>query len=142
MLAIDLTDALEGLRTIASRTADMSPFMAMIGDYQKEAAQVRITETKSSPDDNPWAPWSNQRRQERIAKGNADLGLLLDTGTLLNLIHSVSTPYGVEIGTGLDYAADLQNGTRNMPARPFLGWTPGEMATTEQMAALFIEKGV
>jgi phage gpG-like protein len=140
-ITADFTQAIEGLQAIAARTADMSPFMAMMGEFERDMAKSRITDTKSSPEANPWAQWSSQRRKERIAKGNESLGLLLDTGTLLNSINAVSTIHGFEVGTDLDYAADLQNGTWDMPARPFLGWTPGEIATTERLAVFFIEKG-
>lgn len=141
MITTDLMESLKELEAIASRTANMQPFMAMLAESEKVSAQFRITTLKAEPGSNPWAPWSEQRRRERMAKGNADLGLLLDTGTLLDSIHALTSASGLEVGTELDYGADLQNGTNMMAARPFLGWSPESIVEAERLAMLFIEKG-
>lgn len=138
----DTSAAIAELQAMAGRTANMQPFFAMLGRLQVEAAQTRITTTKTEPIGSPWLPWSAFTRKEREAKGNAARGLLFDTGTLLNSIHAKPTIYGVEIGTELDYAKDLQEGDLHMPAREFLGWTPGAIVESARLATLFIEKGI
>lgn len=140
-LTVDFAAAVEGLSQIAARTANMSPFMNVMGEYYADEAKRRIAVLKSTPEFSPWAPWSLRRKTEREEKGNADLGLLYDTGALLESIHSVPRIDGFAVGTELDYALDLQEGTEIMPARPFLGWTPDEMVAAEKLAMLFIEKG-
>lgn len=142
MITSDSKLAIAELQQIAARTANMQPFMAMLAEFEVVSAKTRIAEIKTDPSGSPWAPWSKRRREERIAKGNAEQGLLFDTGTLLNSIYAKSHINGFEVGTDLDYAVDLQDGTFDMPARPFLGWTLGEVATAERLAVLFIEKGV
>ena len=47
--------------------------------------------------------------------------LLVDRGDLLESITSHATKNMAEVGTDRVYAAYLQTGTRNMPARPIFG---------------------
>lgn len=140
-LTVDFAAAVEGLSQIAARTANMTPFMTILGEYESDQAKVRIATLKTTPEFSPWAPWSLRTLYERMAKGNEELGLLYDTGALLESIHSVPRIDGFEVGTGLDYGRELQEGRPGMPPRPFLGWSPEEADMAEKLALLFIEKG-
>lgn len=80
-------------------------------------------ETKTAPDGSRWAPlslWTQYSKTNR-RNGKERGSLLVDRGDLLRSITSHATENMAEVGTDRVYAAYLQTGTRNMPARPIFG---------------------
>ncbi len=142
MLTLDASEAIAALSLIASRASDMSPLMEEFGELQVIAVRERLMNSKTTPWGADWAPWRPMTEIERTKKGNADQGLLWDTGTLLNSIRFEASPLGVEIGTDVDYAVDLQNGTLSMADRDFLGWSPDFYPTAERLALIYLETGL
>jgi len=142
MITIDSVQALAELDAMLMRMHESGPFLEAVGEREVEAVQHRIRDTKTDPIGNAWAPWAPFTRSERTHKGNADLGLLLDEGDLLLSIDKAVFGESVEIGSNLDYAADLQNGTDHMPAREFLGWSPESVPVYENLYKRYIETGV
>ncbi len=142
MITIDSVQALAELDAMLMRMRESGPFLEAIGEREVESVQHRIRDTKTDPLGNAWAPWAPFTRSERTHKGNADLGLLLDEGDLLLSIDKAVMGWSVEIGSNLDYAADLQNGTDRMPSREFLGWSPESVPVYENLYKRYIETGV
>lgn len=142
MITIDSVRALAELDAMLMRMHKSGPFLEAIGEREVEAVQHRILDTKTDPLGNAWAPWAPFTRSERTHKGNADLGLLLDEGDLLLSIDKAVMGESVEIGSNLDYAKDLQEGTGRMPAREFLGWSPESVPVYENLYKRYIETGV
>ena len=64
-----------------------------------------------------WADVSAQTKQRKNGRG----GILVDHGHLLASITHEASADSVIIGSVMNYAAYLQEGTEHMPARPFLG---------------------
>jgi phage gpG-like protein len=97
--------------------------MKEIGDIVVEDIRHRISTLKQSPEGEAWSPWADSTAKARQRKGNAALGLLVDSGTLLRSITSqvIGSHHTVQIGTNVPYAGYLNDGTPKMPARPFLG---------------------
>lgn len=135
MLTADFSEVIAEIDMMIQRAHETAPFLDAVGKLEVERVKERILSTKIDPTGDPWAPWSQRRLEERAEKGNEGLGLLLDEGNLYHSIHAQLSGEGVEIGTELDYAADLQLGTPIMPARPFLGW---DIDTFPEYEALFI----
>lgn len=94
-----------------------------IGQTLQASIQARISTTKTSPNGVPFAPWSIKTALARLKKGNASRGILYDSGTLLNAVQYQVNGKRVEVGvdSSAPYGVFLQNGTRHMPARPFVG---------------------
>lgn len=136
-MTIDLGQALAGLNRLAM--LNMSPWMESVGKHAQEATQARIQQSKHDPENQPWSPWQPRTERHRIKKGNAGQGLLWDEGTLLNSIKFASDGGGVTVGTEVGYAGYLQDGTENMAARPFLGWSDADITANEFSAIAFIE---
>jgi phage gpG-like protein len=136
-MTIDLAQALAGLNRLAM--LNMSPWMASVGKTAQQSVKQRIQQSKQDPDNAPWSPWMPRTEKYRTHKGNAGQGLLWDEGTLLNSIKFHSASDGVSVSTEVPYASYLQDGTERMAARPFMGWSDGDIAGMEFSAVQFIE---
>jgi phage gpG-like protein len=110
-----------------------SAWLVAVGEREKALIELRIQTTKLDPDGHAWAPWKPFTRAKRESQGNAEQGLLWDTGSLLHS-QTYVTPFGaaIEIGTDVDYAEHLQEGIEGrMEARPFVGWSEDDKAWLE-----------
>ena len=146
MLEANLTAALEQVGLMLKRASNPLPVLTRIGASEVENVKARIRSSKISPWGDSWAPWAPSTARERQRKGNAEQGLLFDTGALLDSIHAVANVYGsghgtLDVGTSLDYAGFLQDGTEKMVARKYLGWNETVFPFYELMLAGFIEHG-
>ncbi len=141
MLEADFSSVIASLAEMVARMHDTSPVMERIGAAELLEAQQRIIGTKIGSDHEPWQPWRARTQQERAEKGNASQGLLWDTGTLLHSLGVEVSASGVLIGSDVDYAIDLQDGTDIMDARPFLGWDAETLPEYAGWLTAFIEYG-
>ena len=120
---VDYREVQQAIGDIRKKLDNPRPLMQEIGDIIAEDIKNMISVRKTSPTDQPWAPWADSTAKARERKGNAALGLLVDSGTLLRSITSqvIGSHHTVQIGTNVHYAEYLNNGTPKMPARPFMG---------------------
>ncbi len=142
---VNVEQALTELGAIVARTQFLGPVLEIIGQSEVENTKARIQQTKINPWGGDWAPWAPSTAAHRMRKGNAERGLLWDEGDLLDSIHfTVDTAEHVDwvdIGSDLDYAPYLQDGTENMPAREFLGWNDAVLPFYEGLLLNYIETG-
>ena len=96
--------------------------LEQLGKEEVDITRARIDTGKVTPDGTPWAPWSIATLRERTRTGTTAGGLLHKTGALSQSIKYKLNPNSLVISSDSPYAQYLQNGTSNMPARPFLGW--------------------
>ena len=96
----------------------LKPFL----EKEVKRTKKRIRTDKRTPDGIPWAIWAESTAISRARKGTALRGLLYDTGALLKSIEYDINNDRFAVGSGVDYAEYLQEGTDNMPAREFLGF--------------------
>ena len=128
-------------RLLAFRRAaqDMSPVMASIGELLINSTRARF-DAEISPDGKAWAPLatSTLRRKTR----NTDK-VLTERGYLrASIAYRAATDY-VDVGSPIVYASTHQFGAAkgtfgtssrgpipwgDIPARPFLGFSPGDLA--------------
>ena len=149
MLEVSLTEVLEQIGLMLQRAANPLPVLTRIGASEVENIRAAITTDKTSPWGDavaPWAPWAPSTAKERTRKGNADQGLLWDSGALLESIRAVANVYGpghgtLDVGSDLDYAVFLQDGTEQMPARKYLGWNEHTFPFYELMLVGWMEFG-
>ncbi len=88
-----------------------------IGGIVESSTRRRISEWKTAPDGVKWADVSEKTKRRKNGRG----GILVDHGHLLAGITHEASADSVIIGSVMNYAAYLQEGTAHMPARPFLG---------------------
>lgn len=108
-----------------------SAWLAEVGVHQKQKIEERIRVTKLSPEDGPWAPWRPSTRAWRERRGTIEQGLLWDTGELLDSVSFEVTAESVSIGTSAEHGHFLQEGTSNMVARPYAGWSGADESWAE-----------
>lgn len=117
---------------LLQQTSNTRPALEEIGRALVASTKNRIVDTKQGPSGAPWAPWATSTMLGRLKNGTASRGLLYESGKLLNSItsqvqqsRSSNGQFGslqVQVGSqGVEYAQYLQNGTKNMAARPFIG---------------------
>ncbi|KJU85709.1 Phage virion morphogenesis (putative tail completion) protein [Candidatus Magnetobacterium bavaricum] len=119
LIGIDLTGDIEleeKLKALSDGIDDMTPVMMRIAGALRYET-MRNFEEEGRP---KWAPISQARIKQRLARGHWPGKILTDTGQLRS---SVSTDYGkdyVVVGTNKVYAATHQFGRGGIAARPFL----------------------
>ena len=142
MIEMDAELALAELNAIVARAALPGPVLELIGHSEVENARGRIQQTKVNPWGGDWASWADSTAYSRERKGTAGQGLLWDRGDLLESIHFAIMGESVEIGSDLEIARYLQDGTERMPARPFLGWAEPVLPFYEQLWINYLQTGV
>ena len=124
MIQADFSEVFEYMSRAIAGLSNSAPFMAEAGKIGVHSVQDRIEKTKRDPDGRAWAPWKESTQLSRLRKGNAALGLLFDSGSLLRSINAKQGIGSVEIDSSAAHAGFLQDGTSRMSARPFMGWSP------------------
>ena len=142
MIEMDAELALAELNAIVARAALPGPVFEAIGISEVDGIRSRIQQTKVNPWGGDWSPWAEFTRLEREKKGNTGQGLLWDSGDLLDSIHFAITGDSLDIGSNMDYARDLQEGTDIMPSRPFLGWADYSLPFYEQLWINYLQTGM
>lgn len=132
MITTNAAEVIAILRGVAARTANARPALERIAERQASRTMLQIMADKDDPEGREWAPWQPSTRAERERKGNAGLGLLWDEGTLLQSINVQVNAQSMAVGTNSPYAPYLQDGTKKMPARPFLGWGAADIEMAER----------
>ena len=130
----------EGLQRRIDRLARSDEFLEIVGNILVESTMQRISKTKMGPDGSAWPAWATSTGIARAKKGNAGLGLLWDDGTLLGSITYEIQGKQVVVGSNAgQYAEYLQNGTGNMPARPFIGISKEDLKKIDKALADFVK---
>ena len=127
------------LAPISKKWTSRKDFLDELGKGLAEEAARRITTTKSAPDGTRWKPWASSTAKARRRAGTSASGLLFNTGTLARSIEYEVIGDKVVVRNTQEYAQYLQNGTRNMPARPFLGMGKAEETLTKNLWKKWIE---
>ena len=133
---------LEGLARLAGWTEDMRGQLGdlpeALGALVESQTRRRIEEERTGPDGTPWPAWSPRYAATR----HSGHSLLQNEGDLLDSIFHEVTGDGVEIGSGLVYAATHQFGheERSIPARPYLGLSADNEAEITALIADLMEE--
>jgi len=142
---VNVEQALSELGAMVARAQFPGPVLEIIGKSEVKNVRARIQQSKINPWGGDWAPWAASTADYRTHKGNAGQGLLWDDGDLLESIRfsvdAMEHVGWVDIGSDLDYAAYLQDGTEDMPAREFLGWNDAALPFYEGLWLNYIETG-
>lgn len=123
---------------ISRRTRDLTPALAVIGMKLEERVSSRF-ETRTDPDGNPWAAWSQSTIDTYPEGGNRRL--LDRLGDMLEgLSHQVNSgDSSVSIGFDRDYSTYHEWGTETMPRRGLLTSDPDAGTLSEDDTELVLE---
>ncbi len=103
------------------------------------------------PEGRPWKPLKNPRRKKGKAKRKGKTKTaahhpLIDTGRLFSSVGGgadhVEQIHALELvtGTNVEYAGYHQDGTRTIPARPFLGFNDSLLDKIEDVIGEWAER--
>lgn len=138
---VDAKEVQQSIGDIRKKLANPRSMMQEIGDIIVEDIKNRITTTKKDVNtDKSWSPWKPSTKKARTKKGNAALGLLYDSGELLNSITSqvVGSHNTLQVGTNVPYASYLHEGTPKMKARPFMGVSERAQESINEAIVLYL----
>ena len=134
------------LNRLSAQLGNLRPVMGGIGGILAESTAARIRESKTAPDGSPWAEWTERSRAMRTRKdGTVSGSLLLQSGMQGGLLRSITyeaSKDSVVVGSGKHYAAYLQQGTRRMVARPFLGLSAQDYRDIDELLADFLSGAI
>ena len=97
-------------------TGSLEEPLRAIGGILESSTRRRIAETKTAPDGKRWAEVSPATAQAKNGRG----GILVDHGNLLASITHEASAKSVITGSIMGYSVYVQEGTKTIPARPFL----------------------
>ena len=118
---------------------DLTPVMTAIGGLLESSTRERF-ETKRDPQGMSWEQLNPKTKNaKRTAKGRLRSDILVDRGDLRKSITYHATSQSVAVGTDRHYGRYHQEGTRHMPARPFLGLSVEDEGNILQLVQKFIE---
>jgi phage virion morphogenesis protein len=111
-----------------------------VGSLIEDQTKRRIEDDKTSPDGQPWAPWS-PRHVARLSKRNRATArsLLVGEGDLRDSIQNLVTGTDIMVGTPVIYGAihqfggDTSAGHPAIPARPYLGLSIENATEVEEL---------
>ncbi len=101
----------------AQMSTAKSELMEALGGLTVSQTQERIDTEKTDPNGSKWKAWKQSTAMQRH-KGHS---LLMWQQKLLDSIDYVSGGEEAKAGSNTEYAGYLQEGTKHMPARAFLG---------------------
>lgn len=141
-LSVELGQAYKGLDELQVKLLGgfQDALLEELGDYLVGSVLERIRDTKENPFGRDWQEWATGTRRQREKKGNAEQGLLWDSGDLLHSIRAEIRPAQVAVGSPLDYAKWLQEGTEDMPSREFLGFSNADLEAIDIITESFIAR--
>ena len=153
------------LQRLRARTDNLAPALKAIGEDLVESTKQRFA-TATAPDGTPWAPntettilkylgltGGNYNKDGKLSKKGAGRvtgkkPLTGETGALGGQIHYQVAGNVLEVGSSMEYAAMQQFGGRksefpnlwgDIPARPFLGLSAGDIAGIETTIADYLD---
>ena len=114
----DLSRIAQSLNRLSGKlTGSLEEPLRAIGGTPESPSRRRFAATKSAPDGKRWQDVSPATAAAKNGRG----GILVDHGNLLaNITHEASAK-SVITGSVMGYSVYAQEGTKTMPARPYLG---------------------
>lgn len=133
-----LADTLRGM-SVDPASLDYTHGLKAASVYLSAQAKRCFSESRT-PDGAQWPPLKNpsRRRGGRTAKPLVDKGLLMASMSAVAATNGAVrdiTKTSVEHGSNLEYAGWQNDGTRTIPARPFVGITDAMAAKIETIIA-------
>jgi phage virion morphogenesis protein len=138
----DLPGWTEGLARRLERLGLARPLQT-VAFYLANQARLCFDEQRS-PDGVPWAPFN---RTPSARRGGTGAKLLRNTGVLMASLAGKGSGHVEDVGasslvwgTAVPYAGFQNDGTRTIPARPFLGVTDDMKETVSKILLDYVKR--
>ncbi len=122
---------------------DKARLLNSLGELiEEQQIKERIETTKQDPDNVKWDPWK-ESTEKYLQKHFPKSSLLFREGFLLNSIeHQMKGNDTILVGSTREYAEYLQEGTKNMDARKFLGFGADDITALQDAVDEFMREQV
>jgi phage gpG-like protein len=121
---------------------DKSELLNSLGMVIEEQVKQRIDITKKNPQGDKWDPWKESTRIYMQKYFPAAKLLWRDPaeGLLNSIEHQLSGSDSVLVGSSKEYSVFLQEGTKNMVAREFLGFGTDDITELQDAVDEFMRE--
>jgi len=121
---------------------DKAGLLKSLGEVIEEQVKERVDITKKDPDGRKWDPWKAST-EKFMREYFPAASLLLREGHLLGSIeHQMKGSDSILIGSTMEYSIFLQEGTKNMAARRFLGFGIDDIAELQDAVDEFMARQI
>lgn len=128
MLEINVsTNGVRALDDVQAKLRNFRPALGEVGAYLERKAKLRFVK-QQAPDGTKWAPLKPSTLLSKKTRT-----ILRETGNLVNSIAFNVGADEVRIKPSAEYGIFHQTGTKNMVARPFMGFEPDDAANIQQI---------
>ncbi|MDR2923510.1 MAG: phage virion morphogenesis protein [Treponema sp.] len=122
---------------------DKAGLLNSLGKFiEEQQIKERIEITKRDPDNKKWDPWK-ESTEKYLREYKPESSLLMREGLLLMSIeHQLTGNDSVLVGSTREYAEYLQEGTKKMAARKFLGFGTDDITELQDAVDEFMKERV
>lgn len=135
----DLGEVGKLLNRVSGSLKNTRPLMRGIATLLENSTRKRF-ETKTAPDGEKWADWTDSTKRIEKYRTRGRDRLLRDESYLLKSITSRSTANLAQVGTNRVYAPHHQFGTKRMVARPMFGLSAQDSADIVDLLHDFVRE--
>ena len=130
------------LKGYALTLAQENNLLKSLGVEIEAQISERIESTKRDPEGKTWAELADKTRQYLLKHFPSARPPLWRTGELLDTIESQVSGGVLLTGATKEYAGFLQDGTKRMPARPFIGLSAQDIADLADLIDAWLKEHV
>lgn len=130
------------LKGYALTPAQENNLLKSLGVEIETQISERIESTKRDPEGKTWADIADKTRRYLLKHFPSARPPLWRTGELLDTIESQVSGGVLLTGATKEYAGFLQDGTKRMPARPFIGLSAQDIADLADLIDAWLKEHV
>ena len=130
------------LNRYALTSAQETALLKSLGVEIEAQISERIESTKRDPQGKTWADIADKTRRYLLKHFPSARPPLWRTGELLDTIDSQVSGGVLLTGATKEYAGFLQEGTKRMPARPFIGLSAQDIADLADLIDVWLKEHV
>ena len=130
------------LNGYALTSAQETALLKSLGVEIETQISERIESTKRDPEGKTWADIADKTRQYLLKHFPSARPPLWRTGKLLDTIKSQVSGGVLLTGATKEYAGFLQDGTKRMPARPFIGLSTQDIGDLADLIDAWLKEHV
>lgn len=130
------------LKGYALTSAQETALLKSLGVEIEAQISERIESTKRDPEGKTWADIADKTRRYLLKHFPSARPPLWRSGELLDTIESQVSRGLLLTGATREYAGFLQEGTKRMPARPFIGLSTQDIADLSDLIEVWLKEHV
>lgn len=130
------------LKGYALTSAQETVLLKSLGVEIETQISERIESTKRDPEGKTWADIADKTRRYLLRHFPSARPPLWRTGKLLDTIESQVSGGVLLTGATKEYAGYLQEGTKRMPARPFIGLSTQDIGDLADLIEVWLKEHV